>query len=1036
MDLMNIVERLPVYHVDKLGKRIDLDWVLNNYRGLMGISNRQFLCNYIEDNMDRPTEIMNDDYIQDILAVYRLDYKSLKTPDFSKVKRLPGDYQRVYYALIGRIDRVKKGARIILQYIEFYRYIVSYIFGYNIETLSNYRVYSLVRLLGGSEPTANIFPALSSFLKDKEYIQIFVEYYSEPSNTNAGQRYITHRYLAIALLLMNDLENFKLLYEMTKMNNFLRPSDQKYYEDGLSYKANDTNELNIVKKYGQDLMSLICALGKFEFLKYLLTTGDEVYQIIEYKFGHNRVQALVTEFGNEQGLNLYPNLIHPIPKFYMMVEKEVPGTLPKYSIETYLSTCLKHGHYDMAKFMLDNGYPLFSDDTTRYEVLTDIRKNLQGNIAMRDKFIQYVMMNSRLIQLVFASRRSRDQIRKLVQDGANPNVMAFINQGRIGNYLISTSLVDKVHPLIHYSINSIVEPDFAEFMLSLGADINARDREGNNCISYLYDLHDIQLCKRLGADFNQLNYIHQTPLMSYADRSISKLNIVLALINETKNLDQRDKIRRESYLFTLLDYKPPVEIIDKFKLEIFNFTGLDAAQYYTPINIGINAREHLFMRGCRGVLAYKEPMFYILPKNSDCPNEETVGLVETNNPEGDYIIAFRDMGYSDITHRHKQEPMCIAVSEIRELYFKLRPGTEEFEWNLPTTRNTHRLGSDQVESRGILIHLIETLYTGARYLPEGDPRKESLNTIALALESDVNNHFITRDKYYTENIELFNELNENQHRILDELLIMVFKLGEFMRRWGGDDEETTLKLYGKADNFPYPMQLTGPNMILMSDKTSVNLLDAYNKHILIRSRDYPKDAPQGIVPYAEDMSAEQLSVIDHFINNYFSIKDNEDVLNNKTTNISDLLTFIRKSTRLDLRILLIEIDPNLPVADILAAVENKQPLNTTLTVAKVYEHMQNRIQEITPLEKFYKNIYEYTMSRTDLSIITTNRRLYHTLDAIRPRRNGTVDEAALGDCIQLKNQDFILTAYQYFITFKQAFPVEGFSIGNFRPMHY
>ena len=232
------------------------------------------------------------------------------------------------------------------------------------------------------------------------------------------------------------------------------------------------------------------------------------------------------------------------------------------------------------------------------------------------------------------------------------------------------------------------------------------------------------------------------------------------------------------------------------------------------------------------------------------------------------------------------------------------------------------------------------------------------------------------------------------------------------------------------------MSLAERDVIKMSDGSTIGLLEAYQKHILIRSRDYPRDKPTGIVPYAEDVSAEQLSVIDHYINNYFTSIDMQNMLNNKISDIWKVLRYIRKETKLDLRIILLEINPDLPVSQILQAVENDQQMNIGLTDSQVYEHLTKRLEEIKPLEKFYKNIYEYTMSSQDLSIISTNRRIYHTLDAIRPRRNGTIDEAALGDCIQLKGQDFILTGYQYFQVFVPGYVIPGFSIEGFRPIHY
>lgn len=69
MDLYSLVEQLPDFIVNDLVERIDKNWFLNNRTGLMGIPNKRFLCNYIEDNMNKDTVIMQSDYIQNPICI-------------------------------------------------------------------------------------------------------------------------------------------------------------------------------------------------------------------------------------------------------------------------------------------------------------------------------------------------------------------------------------------------------------------------------------------------------------------------------------------------------------------------------------------------------------------------------------------------------------------------------------------------------------------------------------------------------------------------------------------------------------------------------------------------------------------------------------------------------------------------------------------------------------------------------------------------------------------------------------------------------
>ena len=83
-------------------------------------------------------------------------------------------------------------------------------------------------------------------------------------------------------------------------------------------------------------------------------------------------------------------------------------------------------------------------------------------------------------------------------------------------------------------------------------------------------------------------------------------------------------------------------------------------------------------------------------------------------------------------------------------------------------------------------------------MPVTDIRKQKLLTDMGIIQENYKKYFVSTTDYYKHNIALFKTLNPNQLKILETLMLMVFKLGEFMRRWGGD-EETTLKINQKAE---------------------------------------------------------------------------------------------------------------------------------------------------------------------------------------------------------------------------------------------
>ena len=1037
MNLLPIVEKINFYNVNKLVEKIDRDWYLNNKSDLMGIGNQQFLCNYIEDNINKDTGIIRDGYIQDVIQVSKLDFRNLSTPNFKQIKNLPDNYLKIYYSLIGRIDSSPVDVTEFLNNIDLYRVIITHIFpNYKIE-FTGYRLYSLTRLLGGIIRYINIqfvngqiipnnVPLLS--MKDvynyRQYLDVLIDSFTDFTIPGNDKLYVIYRYIEIVALLEDDLDSFGMVVDKSKSSNGIEdPVYIKYWYEHLDYPTEGI-ELQFIQMYGTNLMALVCALGKLDFLKYLVTKPERFYPLVETTAGYEVDKYIIKKYGTGNKTygrgDFLPKAFQLIPhnKYFDLFGQ---SRLKNGSyVETYLSISLKYNHQDITRYLLDHGYPMQDGLSHVYDITKDIQLYCTDK-QLADTYMKYINLNRALSYQLLTTLYYESNIKDLIEQGANPNVILYNSQ----------------IPILYTLLNK----DIAEFLVKMGASLEFLTLRGTTSVFYIRDMKAFNLCKKYNVDFNRLDFSNQCILNNFIEVN-EKFEVAKALMDElTDDVLNRRGYTRASFLFELVKYRGRESLkpyLDRFNLDIFNYRGLDALQEaggFVGQTMLIPTIRYLFNRGVRGILAYKKPMFYLPKKNSDCPNEETVGLIETNNPEDDTIIMFKDFGYSEATHRHKQEPMCIAISELNELYFKLRPNTEEFEWNLPTTRRTHRLGSEQLEDAQVLDELINMGNSIWNELPETDPKKANIRGNINIIVQNRTRYFSTSTDYYKQNVAVFKTLNTNQLKLLETLMLMVFKLGEFMRRWGGD-EETTLKLYGKADNFPYPMRLLEHDKILMSDGTDVNLLYAYNLHILIRSRDYPRDKPTGIVPYAEDMSAEQLSVIDHFINNYFSVKDNEDILNNNSNSIWDILIFIRKETKLDLRIILNELNPELPISDILKAVEDNKTININLTIPQMQEHMQKRIAEVRPLEKFYKNIFEYTMSSYDLSIVSTNRRIYHTLDAIRPRSNGTVDEAALGDCIQLKNHDFILTAYKYFETFVPSFTIEGFDIKEFRPMHY
>ena len=680
MDLITIIGRLAVPNVNKLVKQIDNDWFLNNINGdLMGINNQRFLCNYIEDNMNENTEIIKDGYIQDILHVHRLDYKNLKTPDFSKVQNLPYEYQQIYYALIGRIDSYRVNIESFLKRIELYTVIVNSIFPNY--TTTPYRVYSLVRLLNGININYHGIQVLSFAYKYPQYIDIMIDYESvHPQD-------ISTRHLAIVILLTNDLENFKALDEKTEMANAI--GNSKVIVEYVPY-VSDKNTLDIIRTYKSDLMALICAMGRLEFLKHLLLSEESDYRLTRVtgvRFKSDHQDNLFKMYGNNDNMPRADYL--SLPNYFISETREVA---------TYLTIALKNKQYEMANYLINNGYPIQTDTSYYYDIINDIEFSLSNQPEIKSKYVTYIQINRQFISEVdrqlMSGKFSEDILKNMITQGANPNIFCAV---RDSIYITI--------PILYYVFPRNL--GLAEILVSLGADINYKDSFGRNGPFYAHFKTEVQFCKIQGADFTVLDYLNSTAVLGLDIQGGSELALdcLKLMIKEGLNINQRDNLTYKSVAYMLaVEYGlEVVPLIKDSNLNIFDDQGLD------PYGHNIRdpkMRRYIFNIGVRGIISYKKPMFYMPKKNSDCPNEETVGLIETNNSEDDTIIMFRDFGYSDTTHRHKQEPMCIAVSELNEIYFMLRPGTEEFEWNLPTTRRTHRLGRDQVEDTQVITYLV------------------------------------------------------------------------------------------------------------------------------------------------------------------------------------------------------------------------------------------------------------------------------------------------------------------------------------------
>ena len=769
MDLMTVIERLASPNIDRLVKLIDRDWFLNNINGeLMGISNKRFLCNYIEDNMNKNIPLMQDGDIQDILLVHKFDYKNLKTLDISKIQNLPKDYKKIYYSLIGRIDPIKTSIVDFIINLDFYRGIISQIFN-NVQ-LTDYRVYSLCRLLGGLglfiEFAREIDPRLTLLFmyENSKNIDILIDYHSSWSRGNAGMITVFWRFLAITTLLTDDLDNFKDLYEKNMTTNNLHQDvdSHQFYNRFLILPTTLPTESGLIKIYGTDLMALISALGKLEFLKYLISRGDWRYKLVEL-IGANNTETSFSNLYGSRDVRQWKNKEVLIPKYF------------KQSADrfiTYLGISLWYRHYTIADYMINNGYPIQDDDAKFYDIMKELELHIHDDDGgeLLQKYKEYIYLNRALIEECIDDDSDDDKIRSLAKRGSNLNVMYRPHE-------------QDVLTLLQHLL--IIDSGYAELLLQLGANVNYRNPKGGNCAFFIYYDSTFDLCKKYGVDFKMLDYNDNTCLVNIFmdDEDEEKLKLTKLIIDEGADINQRNKTQYESFGYRVASSNSVASmfIIEQTNLDIINNDGLDA---FNQRILYDKVTEYVYGHGTRGVLSYKRPMFYLPKKNSDCPNEETVGLVDVNNPEDDIIIMFRDMSYSDITHRHNQEPMCIALSEIPELYFKLRPGTEEFEWNLPTTRNTHRLGFEQVQDDEVLRDFMTALRSVNAELPETDPRKNKLREVYKYIQDNVDTYLKPNTNYYNQNIAVFKRLNENQLKLLETLMLMVFKLGEFMRRWG------------------------------------------------------------------------------------------------------------------------------------------------------------------------------------------------------------------------------------------------------------
>jgi len=206
--------------------------------------------------------------------------------------------------------------------------------------------------------------------------------------------------------------------------------------------------------------------------------------------------------------------------------------------------------------------------------------------------------------------------------------------------------------------------------------------------------------------------------------------------------------------------------------------------------------NYLMVYGVTGYQNRFEPKFYlqINPEQPKCVNRNTLMMGYDVNTEDDLILTFQEMRANE-EGVPLQSPMCLELNELKDFYFT-ETEEGEFVWRKPSTKTigvAESTFTNRTDLRKI-IRFLENVFIEPRYERFQDQITETVAYIRQ--NADM---LIEADEYIEDMRILFNQLNEDDKRILEEILMLCFEAGMYMRRWIGPGNPYPYRIVGNEE---------------------------------------------------------------------------------------------------------------------------------------------------------------------------------------------------------------------------------------------
>lgn len=943
MKILEVVQRLSSFDREHLLKHVNIDFYLDNQDNLLGITNEEYLAEYIEKN--KHLEIF-----QDILKIVEINFISVPISIFK-----------------------------FIQSFSYYKDILSK--HWNSKELKYYRVYELTRLMYGFERlNCTNFNSIKSVFNKipigyrKHDILILID--NLHSDVDIDKMMNLHNYIFFHCVYYKDLNMFQEFIDRLKhlqilhiLGNLLLP-----YEECKLFPV----EIGIIPNRSINFYGILVYFNLLNFLEYLITKIDmsEEFYLFEKK-------EAVQEF-----------------KYFSYGRSDIDSKC--------FHQAVLQNKPDFIRFFLKNGFTIYKGVNTFTDIieyLDHVSKDALLNLELKEllnenyDFIKAISMND---DYTTVNCRDFEIFHRYTKE----------NKNLIMNPLIFAVYRDDV--------------SLAKFLLNTKkVNPNSKNYLGYNAAFYVKSVQMMDLLLRYKVNFNQVCYhAGDTPAFKI------DVNLVWNLLNRKLIHPNHRNFKGENLislnfqsLYKWIEYGININIL---------INGQDLYdKVKNSLSIKTEITNTLFQLGIRGFEKYRKPKFYLPVDKTKYHGCTTLGLDVIDETNDHKLLLFKNYEFQPNTKQHVQEPMCVMIDELQEIYFKENK-FGDFTWRQPNDGNA-RLGFPIIKSKDVLKDLIDVL----EHLPIDIPKmsifpidhqagfdelsnKQKLikGTISY-IEKNMKNHFKEIDTMNIENVNRYQELSIIQRRILFRFMYTMFELGMHIRRWPGGTK-------------PYPMRFDTGGVVYFSDGLTRTISKAEKLGFLLKDQ----EASDVVVP-------EKLSILTDYMQENILIKPFQNILDCRG-NVLQILKCIYNNINIIkvLQDLNVEIDP---INKYVNGSTDTIPDTSNLSKDLIFNYIRERLNRNKPVYELYKNLFKYDIPAflqfsnlnkdKEVKIINTGTKLYNLLDGIRTTLTGVGYNYRLGNCIQLNGLKFIISAIHFLENFEEYY-IEGFNIEEFRYMHY